>query len=186
MSSIYCGIGEPNSKQRAGTMKECAEKNQIRMYGLKLVDQLLIDHFKNKKKGDKATAGTQEELFGRIGLLQAKIRKLKKQQAESDNRMKKAEIKLHIEVAAEELEEVREKIKELSGKTITRKKKKVVKEEPVKPKKKVTKAEPVVKHKVTKAEPVVKAKKRVVKETPVAKKRVTKEEPAKSKKRVCK
>ncbi len=50
MTDIYCGIGKVPKKQRRGTPEECVEKGQIRYYGLKQIDQRLIDNAKNKAK----------------------------------------------------------------------------------------------------------------------------------------
>ena len=43
MSKAYCGIGKIPKTQRKGTMKECAEKKQVRLYGLYKIDPQLVN-----------------------------------------------------------------------------------------------------------------------------------------------
>lgn len=49
MSKVYCGIGEIPKNKKRGSMKECAETNQIRYWGEKKVDKKLISHVQDKK-----------------------------------------------------------------------------------------------------------------------------------------
>ena len=55
MSEIFCGIGKVPAKSRLGSMKECAEKKQIRYYGVKKVDPKILEIALGTKK-DKNTA----------------------------------------------------------------------------------------------------------------------------------
>jgi len=48
MAEIYCGIGKIPKRQRRGNMKECAEKGQVRYYGIKKIDTKTLEASKNK------------------------------------------------------------------------------------------------------------------------------------------
>jgi hypothetical protein len=48
MSDIYCGIGKIPKGQKMGTMRECAEKGQVRYYGIKKIDAKTLSLAKNK------------------------------------------------------------------------------------------------------------------------------------------
>ncbi len=58
MSSIYCGVGKVRKNARLGTMKDCADKRQIRLYGLIKADKKILNKGTNaaiyKKKRLKA------------------------------------------------------------------------------------------------------------------------------------
>ncbi len=43
MSKAYCGIGPIPKNQRKGTMKECAAKKQVRLYGLYKIDPQIVN-----------------------------------------------------------------------------------------------------------------------------------------------
>ena len=49
MASVYCGIADVPKDQHRGSMRECAEKKQIRYYGIKKVDKRTLDAVENKK-----------------------------------------------------------------------------------------------------------------------------------------
>ncbi len=50
MSKIYCGAGKKPKNSRFGNMKECAEKNQVRRYGVNKVDSRIIQSMSSKNK----------------------------------------------------------------------------------------------------------------------------------------
>lgn len=52
---IYCGINEPNKKQKRGTEQECIDKKQVKYYGLNKVDETKLPKKKTKDeiKSDK-------------------------------------------------------------------------------------------------------------------------------------
>jgi hypothetical protein len=54
MSIPYCGVNDPPKKHRRGTAKECAEKGQIRYYGLSKISKEDIVKGADKKT-DPAT-----------------------------------------------------------------------------------------------------------------------------------
>lgn len=51
MSSIIaCGVSEPRKNQRRGSMMECARKKKINYFGVKKVDQKIVDMLTGKSK----------------------------------------------------------------------------------------------------------------------------------------
>lgn len=49
MASIYCGADKVPKNHRRGNMKECAEKGQIRYYGIEKVDTKILEAVKKKE-----------------------------------------------------------------------------------------------------------------------------------------
>lgn len=48
MTEPYCGIGDPKKGQKRGSMRECAEKGQIRYYGIHKIDPKTLEFAKKK------------------------------------------------------------------------------------------------------------------------------------------
>lgn len=46
---IVCGTKAPKPTERKGTMKECAEKRQVRLYGLYMIDPKVLEKTTSKK-----------------------------------------------------------------------------------------------------------------------------------------
>jgi len=68
----FCGIGKiPNGKRR-GNMMECAEKKQVRYWGIKKVDNRTLKAVKNKK----ADPATRKSLMLKIVGIDGKMKKL--------------------------------------------------------------------------------------------------------------
>ena len=57
MTNIYCGIGKIPKNSKKGSMKECAEKGQIRLYGLYKVDPQIVSK--------KSKPSAREKLMGK-------------------------------------------------------------------------------------------------------------------------
>lgn len=99
---IYCGIGPVTKGRRTGTMKECAEKKQIRQYGLKKIDPKLLKHAeKSIIKGNESRDKLAVKMVG----LRARVKKLK------DSGTKK-----ELEKAEDELFKIQEKFNQLNMK----------------------------------------------------------------------
>ena len=62
MSDIYCGVSKIPKGQKRGSMKECAEKGQIRYYGIKKIDKKTMELAKNKD----VIPETREKLIKRL------------------------------------------------------------------------------------------------------------------------
>lgn len=73
MSKIFCGVGKVPKKSRRGTMRECAEKKQIRYYGIKKIDAKTLDLTKNKN----SIPETRIAIIKMIASLQGLIRRNK-------------------------------------------------------------------------------------------------------------
>jgi len=86
MSGIYCGIGKVPKKMKLGTAKECIEKGQARMYGLKKIEKELIDEILKIKKSKPSRI----KLASQLGTARGKMRLLKKI-IENDKDKKKVE-----------------------------------------------------------------------------------------------
>ncbi len=72
MSKIFCAAGQVPKGKRRGTMRECAQRNQIRYWGVKKIDpRILEDSIKLNKYGGRDKV--QAKLVG----LRAKLKKLK-------------------------------------------------------------------------------------------------------------
>lgn len=71
MTDIYCGANKLPKGKRLGTMKECAEKKKISLYGLYKIDPKLIEAVKN----NKVKPVTREKLMLKVVSLKLKIKK---------------------------------------------------------------------------------------------------------------
>lgn len=89
MSKINCGIGELKKGERRGTMKECADKGQVRYYGLKKIDSRILKASKKVNKELKS----RNQLLKKIMSLKAKILGYKKKIKNEDNKNKKEILK---------------------------------------------------------------------------------------------
>ncbi len=120
MSDIYCGIGKVPKGQRLGNMKECAEKGQVRYYGIKKIDPKTIELTKKKDKIPE----TRDKLIIKISGLKGSINKFKgryettkekDKKEEYHKQWKKAEAELKEAIAKfEKVEKEREKTKSKS------------------------------------------------------------------------
>jgi len=81
MPDGFCGIGEVPKGQKRGTMKECAERGQVRYYGLKKIDKKLVEYASKDKKlrvGSKTNLNKKRmELILKDTDLAGKLKKLK-------------------------------------------------------------------------------------------------------------
>ena len=116
MSTIYCGVGKIPKGKKRGTMKECAELGQIRYYGIKKIDQKLID---NAKSSGKKTSRTN--LIAKRGSIKGKLYKLRKEAPYEKDEKKKKQMKKEYEKLSKELKQVKKQINSLSRSTGTKK-----------------------------------------------------------------
>lgn len=97
---IYCGIGKVPKNKRIGTMKECADANQIRQYGIKKVDKKLLEHMEAEKKRKNSSAGKIESKSEKIGIdlaiLMGKIKKLKEKIKFENDKQEKKELEKEL------------------------------------------------------------------------------------------
>jgi hypothetical protein len=67
-TKITCSIQPLKPGERHGTMQECADRKQIRYYGIKKVDKIIIDKMLNKQKPIKEKYSYEEALGKYYGL----------------------------------------------------------------------------------------------------------------------
>ena len=131
MSKIFCGAGKMPKTSRLGTSTECAEKNQIRYYGLNKVDPKTIE--KTKKKDH--VPDTREKLFklmfklkGTIGRNKGRYEGAKDEKAKAEYYKLWQDAEKELKVVMPKLEKVEAERKKTEAKTNkTDEKKKVVK-----------------------------------------------------------
>ena len=78
--TLYCGIKKPRKNQRQGTMKECIEANQLRLWGLNKVDKKLVALSNAPKKSQeiKKLEKKQNKLYAKINKIKSEAEPLKK------------------------------------------------------------------------------------------------------------
>lgn len=72
MADIYCGIGNIPKGQHRGSMKDCAEKGQVRYYGIKKIDSKVLEASKDPKN----RPNTRNKLLKKFAGLNGEIKKL--------------------------------------------------------------------------------------------------------------
>jgi len=102
MSGIYCGINKTPKKMKNGTDKECVEKGQIRLYGLKKIEKELIEEILKIKKKEPSRL----KLASNLGTARGKIRKLKKIIENDKDKKKIADAKKEIKILQEEASKI--------------------------------------------------------------------------------
>ena len=112
-------MGDVPKGRKRGTMKECAEKNQIRYYGLKKIDSKILDSMKKKK----SAANSEKELRALNIKLTGKVQRLLKDLKREKDTDKKDAMKDKARIVYKELKDVQEKIKKLSKKSKKKSKK---------------------------------------------------------------
>lgn len=73
MSNIYCGSDKLPKGKKYGTARQCAEKGQIRLYGIRKVDSKTLDALKKKN----VLPETKLELVRLVASLKGEIRTAK-------------------------------------------------------------------------------------------------------------
>jgi hypothetical protein len=136
MSKIFCGAGKMPKTSRVGTSTECAEKNQIRYYGLNKVDPKTIERTKKKEH----VPDTREKLFklmfklkGTIGRNKGRYEGAKDEKAKAEYYKLWQDAEKELKVVMPKLEKVEAERKKTEAKTNkTDEKKKVVKSKSIK------------------------------------------------------
>ena len=114
---VVCGIGKVGKNQKLGSMKECAEKKQIRYWGVNKVDPKILEL---AKKGSKRGESRKSIILKMVGL-RGKLTKLRKEIAATKDKKekdklekKKAKFEAELEVVAKKFEKI-EKEKNKKG-----------------------------------------------------------------------
>jgi hypothetical protein len=99
MTKIYCGVGKIPKNSRKGSMRECAEMGQIRLYGLYKVDPKIIA-VKSKPSTKEKQMG-KEDIRKLLFKYKGRIQKLERELNFEDNKDKK-KTKKELEAALKE------------------------------------------------------------------------------------
>lgn len=139
--NIYCGIGKIPKKKKLGTMRQCAEKKQIRYYGVKKLDpiQLKIALGNENKKAQK----TRNKLIKEMGSLRGKVKLAKaKRNNKKLTEQEKAQVEKKVQEAVDKLNETVREFNNVENKIKGNKQKqKVVEKQEIKEFKQVVKEE---------------------------------------------
>ncbi len=104
---VFCGISQPVPKgHRLGSMKECLDLKQVKYYGLKKIDNKLVDSINVKKE-------SKNDLLIKIAGLSGKLTKLKRDIENSKNFEEKKKIMEESEKVKKEIVSLNEKIKKV-------------------------------------------------------------------------
>ena len=94
---IYCGIGQIPKGARLGSMKECADRNQIRYYGIKKIDPKLVEAIqKSKEPSDR------DQIFKDITKYKGKIKRIKDKIAGTKDKTVKNKLQKELEKIVED------------------------------------------------------------------------------------
>jgi len=120
MVDSYCGIGKVPKKKKRGSMKECAEKGQIRYYGIKKIDKKLAENAVRVKKIDKIPASKVNKQIEKMTIeyatLLGKIRGTKKKLESEKDKTKKEKLKNEIGKLKEKSKKVGSDLSKLKNK----------------------------------------------------------------------
>ena len=107
MSKIKCGTLPLKEGEKRGSIKECADKRQIRYYGLNKVEPSQIKN--------KATEKEKLKILKEIARESGKINRLEKSLKTKDIKSNEAKVKEHnenIKKSKEQLQQARDKLKQ--------------------------------------------------------------------------
>ena len=79
---INCGVHENKKNERRGTMQECVDKKQVRYYGVKTIDKILLNELNKRKKPEKKLSSYNlHELTGLLGAMKRNAERKREIQA---------------------------------------------------------------------------------------------------------
>lgn len=99
---VYCSVGPVPKGQKLGSMKECADKKQIRYYGIKKIDPRLLEA---AKKGSKISESRDKLAIKMVGL-RGRVSRLNKEIAAEKDKKKKDALIAQLDKTKKELAEV--------------------------------------------------------------------------------
>jgi hypothetical protein len=123
-ANIYCDVGDVPKGKKRGSMKQCAEKGQIKYYGEKKVDKKIIDSLLDKKNSKKSgNIETQLDnlklkLVGMMGKVKNLTRKIDNEDDSKESKKLEKERKTldkEIEKAKEKAVALKKKIEKQKG-----------------------------------------------------------------------
>ncbi len=118
MSDIYCGIKKMRKGSRRGSMRECAEKGEVRYYGVKKIDSKILEIAKAPSKA-RNELNTVEKVRMKIIQTKGKMRKVindmeLKKNKEDSKKMK--ELKKDMDELKKEEEKYKKMLQDLKKK----------------------------------------------------------------------
>ncbi len=105
-SDIYCGIKTVPKNKKLGSMKECAEKGEVKYWGLKKIDTKILENTKSTKKLSLDKTRTNKIK------LDTRLKKLTKDLDAEKNKEKKQTLKKQITKTKKDLEKATKEYKE--------------------------------------------------------------------------
>ena len=111
MSKPYCGAGKIPKDAKRGSAKECAQKGQIRYYGLKRIDSKTLEEGKAERK--KGKPETRDELMIKMAGLRGVLAKNTRFLEGNTDEDKKKPYQKKVDETKKKLEVVVNKIKKL-------------------------------------------------------------------------
>ena len=109
MADAYCGVGKIPKDKRRGNMKECAEQGQVRYFGLKKIDQRLIDHAKTSKK----SSVSKRTVVSKWSTLKARRKRLDGEIESTKDKTKKEQLKAEYKKVNEEYKKAELEMKKI-------------------------------------------------------------------------
>jgi paraquat-inducible protein B len=103
---IYCGAKKVPKNKRIGSMVECAEKGQVMYWGLKKIDNRVMENVQSQKKVSLDKARTNKIK------LDTRLKKMLKDLENAKDKEKKQTLKKDIEKTKKELEKATKEFKE--------------------------------------------------------------------------
>ena len=119
MSNVFCGVGDIPKKKKRGSMKECAELGQVRYYGIKKVDEKLINGIINKKKESKKNDKKQNIIRGKnkyedalleLSSMQGRRKRFMREIDESDDKKEQQKLKKELKKVELRIEELKKDV----------------------------------------------------------------------------
>jgi len=113
---IYCGIDNPEKKQRRGTPSECAELKQVRYYGLKKISKDIAEEYKGipveSELRERRLAKMMGSLRGKMEAYKEEIHDYK----EEDDYKKNKKYQQAVKDLESKLEDAKDKLHKVSKK----------------------------------------------------------------------
>jgi len=106
---VVCGIGKVGKNQKLGSMKECAEKKQIRYWGVNKVDPKILELAKKgSRKGDTRLSVLKQMmgLRGKISKIQKQLKTEKDKKEKDKLEKEKAKFEAELNVVVKKFDKI--------------------------------------------------------------------------------
>ncbi len=135
MSDIHCGVTKVPKGKKLGSMMECAEKSQVRYYGLKRIDPKILEAAQKQK----SKPATRENLMMKHVEINARKKKLTASLEKEKDKIKKGKIEKDLKKALDQLKAISKDLKIIEAKREKEKQQKKANSKQKRPTKKATK-----------------------------------------------